>query len=644
MTSAEGIRWHFVVAARLNGYAPILDLQRLAVRSCAIGKPDGAVRGLLVRDPQGVGAPDSLPPYYLIAVGDPLCSVHPISPGPLPMTASAAGSRGRVVRPRRQSAAPVAPLAEIDRLILGVLCAHRVVTQAQLARLFPDIPERTLRYRTRRLHELGLAGRSRPYREQGSAPNHHWPTRRADCIMRGEPTPRGGERSRPNPIFLAHTAALTDLYVALETEADQVGLTLQQYRREGEAREAFKSAGKERALAPDATVILADAQGRQFGAFVEIDLGTMSHTRLRQKAELYAAYAASDAWRERHLFLPALLFLTTTDTRAAKFLSALARALSHGSRRKGRREFVAGAAGIAWAPGRVLADARLADMDGNAGLTLTAVLSTARAPYEQTLTYRRERHEADEERRRVLRDEPETMRNLLADHTYTLAAYTQALGATGERAVELLGASTGEPSHAEGEALRAIARDLDQALPEPRAHDIPTPGATVRSEIALLTEHYRTTQSRQVTALADRHGVGPSLRRASDALREGGLLDRATLNQLTSRAERDAAGRQEQHKRQAAYLDWRERSARRLARGAGPLGRLTHHAEDFYSQLDHERLWVCGSCGETIYPQAPTADSFGSAPPPSCHYCREPHSTRPYATTSITRTESEAYE
>ena len=517
------------------------------------------------------------------------------------------------------------------------------MTQAQLARLFPDIPERTLRYRTRRLHELGLAGRSRPYREQGSAPNHHWPTRRADCLMRGEPTPRGGERSRPNPIFLAHAAALTDLYVALETEADQVGLTLQQYRREGEAREAFKSAGKERALAPDATVILADAQGPKFGAFVEIDLGTMSHTRLRQKADLYATYAASNTWRARHPFLPALLFLTTTDARAAKFLSALARALSR-PRREGRRPFIAGAAGIAWAPGRLLTDACLTDMDRNARLTLTRVLSAARAPYEQALAYRREREQADEARRRVLRDEPEAMRKLLADHTHALSAYTQALGPTGGRAVELLGASTGTPSHDERETLRAIARDLDQALPEPRAHDLPSPGATVRSEIALLTEHYRTTQSRQVGTLADRYGLGPTLRHASDALRNGALLDHATISQLPSDAERDAAGRREQHERQAAYLDWREQAARRLARDAGPLGRLAHRAEDFYSQLDHEQLRACGSCGETIYPPAPTNGSFRSAPSPSCHYCREPHSTKPYATPSITRPESETYE
>jgi hypothetical protein len=558
------------------------------------------------------------------------------------MTADASGGRGRVVRPRRRSAPSVAPLAEIDRRVLGVLCAHRVVTQAQLGRLFPGVPERTLRYRTRRLHELGLAGRGRPYRERGSAPNHHWPTRRADCLMRGEPVRRGGERSRPNPIFLAHAAALTELYVTLETEAGHAGLTVQEYRREGEAREVFDCAGKERALAPDAMVILVDAQGRQFGAFVEIDLGTMSHTRLRQKAELYAAYAASDAWQGRHLFLPALLFLTTTDTRAAKFLSALARALSYGPRQHGRRAFVAGAAGIVWAPSRLLAEACLADLDGNVGLALADVLEAAREPYERALANRRERDEADEARRGVLRDQPEAMRKFLADYAPRLSPYVQGLGPIGEQAAELLVASTGTPSPDERGVLHAIARDLGEALPEPWMHELPQPGGSVRAEIALLVEHYRAAQSQQVNTLAARRGEGPCLRRAWSTLREGRLLDPITIARLPGDAEHDAASRHEQHERQMAYLEWRERAARQLARSAGPLGRLTHRPEDFYAQLDQERLRVCGRCTETIYPGARESDGYGFRPEGRCHYCREPHATEPYQATSITRKESEA--
>jgi hypothetical protein len=557
----------------------------------------------------------------------------------VPVTDKPIASRARTVR-RHHHVDSTAALAEIDKRLLGVLCAHRVVTQHQLIRLFPGVPERTLRYRTGRLHQLGLAGRSRPYRERGSAPNHHWPTRRADCLMRGDPTPRGGERKQPNPMFLAHAAALTGLYVALTTQAADAGLTVQEYRREGDAREAFTNAGKERALAPDAMVILVDAEGRKFGAFVEIDLGTMSHTRLRQKAELYAAYAKSDAWHGRHLFLPALLFLTTTDIRASKFLTALALALSYGPRRTGRHAFVAGAAGIAWAPHRLLTSPCLADLDATTGLTLLDVLDTARAPYEQALADQRERDEADDARRRTLRENPAAMRKHLASNHYTLTAYTQSLGPAREQALEMLATSSGPPSPDERAALQAIARDLDQALVNPHLHDVPAPGATVQSEIALLTEHYRRSQTEQITALAARHGDGPSLRKARRALREG-LLDQLTLSQLPRNAERDANGQREQDKLRRAYLQAREHAARQLARQAGPLGRLTHRTEDFYDQLDRERLLVCRSCGETIYP-AREASSYRRSHP-SCHYCLETHGTNPYDPAATIAKESEAY-
>jgi hypothetical protein len=560
-------------------------------------------------------------------------------PGVLPMSHSDSARRSRTRRPRDSQ--PVA-LAELDRRLLGVLCTHRVVTQEQLGRLFPDIPERTLRYRTRRLHDLGLTGRTRPYRERGSAPNHHWPTRRADCLMRGDPTPRGGERKQPNPVFLAHTAALTSLYVALATEAHAAGLQLQQYRREGDAREPFTHAGKERALAPDAMVILADPDGRQVGAFIEIDLGTMSHTRLRQKAELYAAYTTSDAWRDHHPFLPALLFITATDTRATKFLNTLARELATGPRRYGRRPLIAGAAGVAWIPGRLLTEPSLADLDTNTGLSLLDVLSAARAPYEQARAHQREQHAAEDEQRRTLRENPDAMRNYLADHHHALSSYIQALGPTGETTIELLAQTTEPLSPRESEALSAIARDLDQALPEPTAHTLPSPGAATRGEIEMLADLYRSEQTKRVKALAERAGAGPSLRRAWRLLRDDALLDRDSFADLAGGAERDAASHREQQGRREVYLEWRERAARRLARSSGPLGRLTHRAEDYYAQLDDEQLRVCARCEQTIYPGTAQAHNTGGSASYACHYCREPHGTRPYEPASATSTESEA--
>jgi hypothetical protein len=535
------------------------------------------------------------------------------------MTASASGGRARVVGPRRPSALSAVSLAEIDQRVLGVLCTHRVVTQAQLGRLFSAIPERTLRYRTRRLHELGLAGRSRPYRERGSAPNHHWPTRRADCLMRAEPAPKGGERHRPNPMFLAHAAALTELYVTLVSGAEGGGIRLYGYRRESEAREVFGHAGKKRALAPDALLTFVGADDRELLAFVELDLGTMSHARLRQKAELYGAYAAAEAWRERHRFQPALLFLTTSDVRAGRFLRALSGALSFGPKRTGCRPFVAGAGGVVWGLGGLLDEGCLTDLEGRDGLTLQEVLHAARAPHEQQLAAARERQEAFEGKRRLLQEDPAAMREHLCSHRAQLESYARELGKPGETAFGLLLDSKEQPLPDELGVLRAIARDLGDALLEPGMHSLLPPGPAVQGETALLVETYRAAQHRQLSSLTARHGKGPRLRHAKECLRSGGLIDRQTLGRLTGDAERDTDGRREQTGCRVAYEKWRVGVARDLARKAGPLGRLTHSPKDFYAQLDRQELGVCRACEEIVYPSSES--SWDRRGRPACHYC-----------------------
>ncbi len=563
------------------------------------------------------------------------------------MSSSRTSDRDRVVRARRRSPSPTgaaSALTETDRRLLDVLCAHRVVRQDQLARLFPKVPERTLRYRTRRLHDLGLAGRTRPYREHGSAPNHHWPTRRADSLMRGEPAPRGGERQEPNPVFLAHATALTELYVAILTNARTGAFKGLRYDRESDAREPFKDGARERALAPDATLGLIDTQDRELWAFVEIDLGTMSHTRLRFKAALYAAYIESEAWHKRHAYPPALLFLTTTDIRARRFLGALARALSYGPPLRKRRAFIAGAAGIVWTPHQLMTDPCLMDLDANTGLTLLDILHAAHAPHERTLTRERKEREAEETKRQALLDDPEKMRDWLRDHNRTLAPYFDALEDPGAQAIELLLASNTTPLPQESKVLRAIARDLEDALPELRPPPDAPPGFAVVDEVALLVKDYTDTQAKQIRALAADHGDGPSLRRTWNLLHNGGLLTPSDLDQLPRDAKHDAARRHEQQKRHAAYLEWREQAAHQLARKAGPLGRFTHSREQFYPQLDRERLRVCERCRETIYPGQPVTNGYGyDAPAPArCHFCVEPHGTLPYDPTENASKESEA--
>ena len=88
---------------------------------------------------------------------------------------------------------------------------------------------------------------------------------------------------------------MTELYALLATQTPGVRLA----RFEREPRETFAVEGRSRTLAPDALVELHDGQGVGLLAFVELDLGTMSHARLKVKAGAYAAYAAQAAWTER---------------------------------------------------------------------------------------------------------------------------------------------------------------------------------------------------------------------------------------------------------------------------------------------------------------------------------------------------------
>src|SRR5262249_50904045 len=150
-------------------------------------------------------------------------------------------------------------------------------------------------------------------------------------------------------------AGLSELYVLLVTEG--AGLALRGFRREGEAREAFRAVGRERALAPDALLDLEDERAVPLLAFVELDLGTMSRPRLKAKAAAYAAYAAGAAWAgRRHPFCPCLLFLTTTEARALAFLRALADEIARAERggENWAGWLTAGACAMAHTPGRAL--------------------------------------------------------------------------------------------------------------------------------------------------------------------------------------------------------------------------------------------------------------------------------------------------
>jgi Replication-relaxation len=510
-------------------------------------------------------------------------------------------------------------LTDLDRRLLDLLCSLRVVRQDQFERLFPDVPQRTLRYRMRRLHEHGIVGRSRPYRERGSAPNHHWPTRRGNCIAHGKPVPRGGERSEPRPTFIAHAAAITELYVALATTTD---LALRDFDREPRIR--FRDSGREQTLAPDALVALDNEHGEPSFAFVEMDLATMSHTRLHSKAEMYVAFAASGAWRDSYEFLPALVFLTTSRPRALRFLRDLHAVIEQHKRRYVIVGLSAAAGPVVFAPGRMLEEAGLTHLDGESAVTLIDILNEARAPFDDARRAAEKRRRKRERKRTQLREDPLVVRRLLRRNKSGVPTYLGELDTVGRAAVQIAIASRDDDLLAQERAMfEVVGRELEGVLVEPGYREAPTPSDAAVRAVAALAERYRYDQGRRIDGLAARYGEGPALRQARAILDGGSLLDVPAIEGLPGRARADCEAMIEQEQRRAAYEWWREHAAAERVRQTGLLKQLAHSREEFYAAIDTERLRTCSRCHEVVYP---TLDTTGAAEPTSapCPYCDTP--------------------
>jgi hypothetical protein len=547
------------------------------------------------------------------------------------------GGHGHAGRLSRRDA--LATVTDTDRRLLSLLAEQRVLTQTQLERLLADTPARTLRYRTERLTKLGLVGRSRPYRDKGSAPFHYWPTRASDAFVRGEPVPRGGERAEPNPQFLHHAERLSELYVLLCVQAPTVGLHLHEFKREGEARELFRADGRERALAPDALVHLRDQDGRGLLGFVELDMGTMSHARLKTKAAGYAAYAAEAAWTESHPFCPCLLFLTTSETRAVAFLKLLNGLLDKHRRysssfygdwgRGGTLSwFAASACAHAREPERALTERCWDDLTlAGGGLTLSDCLNKARAAYDAARAKEEAKQRARDEKRARLRAKPEALREYLQEkQLHFRGEHLVQFGGAGATALQLLLSSSEPMNEIERAALAALTRQLDDDPLEAEPAPEPVPPTWTDTEaVAALVEFYRRRQRARVDELVVRYGEGSALRHDRQQLANGGLLSRYSVGSLEEWARRDQQARREQERLRLIYLDRREREARRRKREAGLAARLAHGRSAVYAIVDRDLLRICRHCDEVVYPPEPerrgTMIYQQPSQPSRCHFC-----------------------
>lgn len=505
-------------------------------------------------------------------------------------------------------------LSDLDHRILDLLSSLRVLTLPQLATISPEIPSRTLRYRTARLAKHGFVGRTRPYRERGSAPHHLWPTRKGEAIAKGEGPPRGGERREPNPLFLAHAAGLSELYVVLKTELPE-GTRLAVFDREADARETFTTYSREeQAIAPDACIGVAEADRRKLYGFVELDLGTMSHRQLKAKAAGYGEYVQLEAWRERNPFCPALLFITTSDQRARSFLAAADREIDSA------RMLVA-CIGLARDLRCCITAPEWLVGDGEQTTDLLGVLRAARQPFDEAKAHEEvERREEESERERLRSDPAALAERLRGELRYCWG--DDQLGQLTTDALRLsLEGEGGALNEIERGALEAVGGILAEPLALRLADREPTPSE--REALAALVGHHRTSQVKRLDEAAEQLGEGPKLRQRRRCLEDGGLLDADSLDGLVLDAEQDRDSAVEQERLRENYLRWREAEATRLGKLHGFIARRRIGHDAFLAEVDRGALRCCSRCKEIAYPDPERKPRPGGRRHIAgrCHFC-----------------------
>jgi hypothetical protein len=360
-----------------------------------------------------------------------------------------------------------------------------------------------------------------------------------------------------------------------------------------------------------------------------VDLGTMSHTRLHAKAEMYVTFAASDAWRESYEFLPALVLLTTSGPRALRFLHALRVVIEQHKRRYSTVRLPAAAGPGVFAPGRMLDEPCLTHLDGETPTSLIDVLNEARAPFDRERRAAEKQQRKQERKRTQIREDPLAVRRLLRRNDTGIPTYLGELNAIGRAAAKMAIASTDDELLAEERTmLQVIGNELEDILVEPGYLEAPSPTEAAVRTVAALAKRHRSEQYRRIDELAARFGEGPSLRQARATLDSSELLDTGTIDGLSGRARADCAAMGEQEQRRCAYEWWREHAAAQRVRQAGLLKQFAHSREEFYAAIDAEHLRTCSRCHEVVYP---TLDTSGTGKPTRapCPYCARPARQNP---------------
>jgi len=224
-----------------------------------------------------------------------------------------------------------AALTERDRAVLGTLRQLRLATALQLERL--HYADTTPRHRRRALSQLE-ANRliSRLPRTIGGvragSAGSIFVLDLAGQRLTGSSGPARGLRIErpwtPGLPFLAHTLAITELYVRLVLADRARELELVDFAAEPAAWRRFQTTGGWATLKPDAGLSLGAGRFEDHW-FIEVDRGTEAPATIERKAGVYRSYWSSGREQATLGVFPRVLWLVPDRPRAEVLTDVLSR-------------------------------------------------------------------------------------------------------------------------------------------------------------------------------------------------------------------------------------------------------------------------------------------------------------------------------
>ncbi|WP_018347502.1 replication-relaxation family protein [Longispora albida] len=501
--------------------------------------------------------------------------------------------------------------------LLEILLQQRLATTQQLARATGALDRSTLRC-LQRLEDHHLVRHDRLGRRAGTAPQHWWVTpagaRLAASTARGV---TGTWAASEVP----HALAITELWVSMLTASETGGPRLLEWRtdRDGWLRWERPHGGTGQ-LTPDAMFTVDLGGGLTGCAIAEIDMGTMTQTQLRVKAERYLLYAAERGWRGVLPHCPPMLLFTTSRVRAENFMRPAAKLTDTARRRAGtvkpftilgRTYYPAvmhiAATGTVRTPATALRDAVWLHGDiADEPATLTGLLT-------QIATAQ---HDQDTDVREQAADKA------AADRYYAVRDALSAISRLDEQDAAIT-------SHLGGPAgvLREYP-DVAEALVA--WHTTPGPGTAETAALRelLSAEHARiwTAQATQLATAIEHDPQQASLAAAARELSAGNILTESQATVLTTTGG-PAIGEVQKQLLQA-HEEQRALHVEATLRNMGVLRRHRADREAIAAAYDDEHLLICAGCS-LRYPH-----EREPAPCSTCHSELISHTSRHQARTT----------